>query len=150
MSTVAPSSKADTRPMTDHAMRRIVESKSNPLSDEDRTSLRELYIQVRSDIKSAIASQDMDDLDFAFWLDVLSIGMTVAEHLGDEGTKKRYLVIEVVALVLEEELPVDEDDRKATIVESFRKFAPKAIDIIVFMSKQLNIKTFFEKCCPCF
>jgi len=133
----------------DIALKNIVNDKKNPLSKKDQEMLRRLYKEVSTDIRVAINNQNMDDLDFAFWLDILSIAMTVVENLAGDGKTKKHLVVEIVALVLEQELPVEDNEQKEKIVQSFRKIAPKAIDVIVFMSKKLNLEKLASKCFPC-
>ena len=137
--------------ITEKSLKRIIQDKKNPLSEKDTELLRRLYKEVSSDIKSTIHNQSIDDLDFAFWLDLLSITMTIVEkfNLHGEGKKKKHLVIEIVVLVLEQELPVEDDEQKQQIISSFRKIAPKAIDIIIFMSKKLNVEKLVAKCFPC-
>jgi len=131
------------------ALDNIVKDKKNPLSKKDRELLENLYREVSADIRASIHNQSMDELDFSFWLDILSIAMTVVENLHGDGKKKRHLVVEIVALVLEEELPIDNNEQKEKIISSFRKLAPKAIDVIVFITKKLNIGKIVSKCFPC-
>ena len=143
------SKKTEDTEMNNKELDQIIKDPENVLSEEDEEYISELYKETSAAIREAVENQHGGSLDFDFWLDLLSIGMVIVEHMSIEGKKKSALVIEVVALVLEHELKMG-DVQKAQIIKMFKKHAPKAISVIVFLSKKLNLEVLAEKCCPCF
>ena len=124
----------------------IVKDEMNSLTDADKAQMKQVVSALRADIHGAV--QENDELDFAFWVQILSAGIMLVEHfvLG-EGNKKKEFVIELVALVLQHELPGDDESKERTI-KIFRKIAPSAINTIVFVSKQINVEN-LKRCCFC-
>ena len=127
----------------------IISDETNSLSVDDVALLSQLYNEVSADIRSAVKNKSGESLDFDFWIDILSIGMTCVEHLSASGSTKSDLVVQVVAIVLENELKVG-DEQKKRIVAMFKSIAPGAIRVLCTLSKKINIEAITTKCCPCF
>ena len=87
----------------------IISDETNSLSVDDVALLSQLYNEVSADIRSAVKNKSGESLDFDFWIDILSIGMTCVEHLSASGSTKSDLVVQVVAIVLENELKVGDE-----------------------------------------
>ena len=71
------------------AMDRVVKEKDNELTEDDKASMKKIVKGLRADIHAAIT--ESDELDFAFWIQVLSAGVVLVEELllGDSGKRKK-------------------------------------------------------------
>lgn len=117
---------------------KVIKDEKNPLTEEDRQFIKELYSSISQLIKHSMDGKSIDEIGFEFWLKLLAQIIILVEDYGVSGIKKKYLVIETVVVVIKREVKMKKED-KEMIILTFRRIAPKIIDIVVAASKRINI-----------
>ena len=119
----------------------LIKDEANGLSEEHAEIVKELYLKFREIIVETIKEQNInsiDDLGAPFWFDFLKTIMESVENYQILGKHKKEIVIELICLVIMHEVELG-DDIKSEIVKQIRNYAPSAIDLIVDVSRHIDI-----------
>lgn len=116
-----------------------VHDMNNLIRKEDTEILIDLYNQFKSTILQGFVGKRLNDIHSIFWQGIIIHMMISLENIPLSGIIKRDLVIEVIIIVIRNDLVMDDQD-KVIIETEFRNVAAKTIDILVFASKNLNVK----------
>ena len=119
----------------------LIKDEANGLSEEHADIVKELYLKFREIIVETIKEQNInsiDDLGAPFWFDFLKTIMESVENFKILGKHKKEIVIELICIIITNEVELD-DGIKNEMVKQIRNYAPSAIDLIVDVSKHIDL-----------
>ena len=119
----------------------LIADEKNGLCEEHLDIVKELYLKFREIIVTTIEEQNitsLTDLGAPFWFTFLKTIMESVENYQILGKHKKEIVIELICLVIMHEVELG-DDIKSEIVKQIRNYAPSAIDLIVDVSRHIDI-----------
>ena len=118
----------------------LIGDEKNGLGEEHTEIVKELYMNFREIIVTTFEEQkisDVSDLGAPFGFNFLKL-MESVDNFKILGSHKKEIVIELICLVIMNEVELG-DDIKSEIVKQVRNCAPSAIDLIVDVSKHIDI-----------
>lgn len=117
------------------------------LEERDHTLIARMYEKYRSRLAAVFNSQDFDDLDVFFWIDLIGDMMNLAKTYKVSGTEKKQILLSVLAIVIDNEIP--EEKRGAAHAFVNTTISP-SIDLAVYFMHQVapKCRKFWQcKCC---
>ena len=138
--------RLDSRELT-NAVDQILQ-KNVRLSMQDRQLIARMYDKFRGRIAPALSGQDYDNLDVFFWIDVIGDMMTLAKTFKVPGMEKKEIVLEVLDLVVENEVP---EGKQAAVRNLIQTTVSPAIDLAVYFLNHIKpkCKSLFRHCGRC-
>ena len=125
----------------------IIQKTDNSLTDEHKEIIKELYVKFRTIIVTTIEEQNITsiaDLGAPFWFQFLKTIMESVDNYKLLGSHKKEIVIELICVIIENEVDLDESIT-SEMVKQIRNFAPATIDLIVDVSKHIDINVAIDK-----
>tara|TARA_Y100001970_G_scaffold144845_1_gene177896 strand:- start:635 stop:1111 length:477 start_codon:yes stop_codon:yes gene_type:complete len=119
----------------------LIGDDKNGLTEEHAEIVKELYMNFREIIVTTFEEEkinDVADLAGPFWFKFLKTIMESVDNFKILGSQKKEIVIELICLVIMNEVDLA-DDIKEEVVKQVRNCAPSAIDLIVDVSKHIDI-----------
>lgn len=116
-------------------------SRNAKLSSPSRPLVARMYETYRNKIGPELAS---GAFNIAFWTDVIGDMMALARSFNVPGLEKKEILLEVINLVIDSEVP--EDKRDALHAAMSTVISP-AIDLAIQFSQKIVTPKCFSKCC---
>ena len=122
---------------------------SDNISQEEEVIIEQLYNQYERIVQEFLISNLDNDVTKAivFWVELITDMMKILELVELEGSSKKEIIIKTICLIIRNEDTIDEDQKNDTL-NAFLFFCPLIIELIIDVTKNVNIKkclSFF--CC---
>ena len=112
---------------------------NNHIQSSHKETFNHLYNHFKPIILQGFIGKRLSDIHSIFWQGIIIHMMISLEPMEIAGMIKRDLIVETVCIVIRNDLQINIQDR-VTIETQFRKIAYHCIDLLVFASRNLNIK----------
>ena len=122
---------------------------SDNISQEEEVIIEQLYNQYERIVQEFLISNLDNDVTKAivFWVELITDMMKILELVELEGSSKKEIIIKTICLIIRNEDTIDEEQKNDTL-NAFLFFCPLIIELIIDVTKNVNIKkclSFF--CC---
>ena len=114
------------------------------LSEESKKRMADLYERFRDRIHSALTHQVQDQT--AFWIQLVGDMMAICKTINVPGIEKKEMLIEVINIVIENEIPEKDRAQLKTFVDAT---VSPAVELAIYFYNNQEVKKFCASLFKC-